>query len=151
MEQFWIKMDSGMFSRSFCILFYPKIIKIYPNKFFRHEKLEVFFNVCGGTQKIATYWFFLSIGLIYLSYLTYIMSTESVILPHRGREPLKNHHKKHQKRVFFALSWFMDLVLEWNQEKISLKMHIFVEIRYMNHGLNIEKDENIKILRPGSF
>ena len=27
-------------------------------------------------------------------------------------------------------------------------MHIFVEIRYMDHGLNIEKNETIKILRP---
>ena len=30
-------------------------------------------------------------------------------------------------------------------------MHIFVEIRYMDHGLNIEKNETIKILRPGSY
>ena len=30
-------------------------------------------------------------------------------------------------------------------------MHIFVEIRYMDHGLNIEKNETIKILRPASY
>ena len=30
-------------------------------------------------------------------------------------------------------------------------MHIFVEIWYMDHGLNIEKNETIKILRPGSY
>ena len=30
-------------------------------------------------------------------------------------------------------------------------MHIFVEIRNMDHGLNIEQNENIKILRPGSY
>ena len=28
-------------------------------------------------------------------------------------------------------------------------MHISVEIRYMEHGLNIEKNETITILRPG--
>ena len=27
---------------------------------------------------------------------------------------------------------------------------LFVEIRYMDHGLNTEKNESIKILRPGS-
>ena len=31
------------------------------------------------------------------------------------------------------------------------KMHIFVEIRYMDHGLNIEENQAIKILRPGSW
>ena len=30
-------------------------------------------------------------------------------------------------------------------------MHIFVEIRYMDHGVNIEKNETIKFLRPGSY
>jgi hypothetical protein len=30
-------------------------------------------------------------------------------------------------------------------------MHIFVEIRCMDHGLNIEKNETKKILRPGSY
>jgi hypothetical protein len=30
-------------------------------------------------------------------------------------------------------------------------MHIFVEIRYMDHRLNIEKNETIKIPRPGSY
>ena len=34
---------------------------------------------------------------------------------------------------------------------MSIIMYIFVEIRYMDHGLIIEKNESIKILKPGPY
>ena len=45
----------------------------------------------------------------------------------------------------------MNLVLDDIRTKMNIIMFILVETRYKNHGLNTEKDEKIKILRPGSY